>query len=136
MRQPGTSYASFCVCQVPSNALQSLGPDAGQCLTMCRVLNMRCCQVLKLSPGLEARLLTLLRGRILPVAQRSLRLWKKGDALPHPLHGTAFCLHLSTRAPKFVVSSWCGSGHGVWQSFPSPGIASLTRCIACCFGSC
>lgn len=37
------------------------------------------CQVLKLDPGLEARLLTLLRGRILPVAQKSLRLWRKGD---------------------------------------------------------
>ena len=37
------------------------------------------CQVVKLNSGLEARLLMLLRERILPVAQRSLRLWRKGD---------------------------------------------------------
>lgn len=37
------------------------------------------CQVVRLDPGVEARLLTVLRERILPVAQKSLRLWRKGD---------------------------------------------------------
>ena len=36
------------------------------------------CQVVKLSPGVEARLLAMLRERVLPVAQKSLRLWRKG----------------------------------------------------------
>ena len=34
----------------------------------------------RLEPGIEERLLALLRGRILPVALKSLRLWKRGDA--------------------------------------------------------
>ena len=51
---------------------------AGQALIMCHVLNMRRCQVLRLDPGTEQRLLALLHGRILPVAQKSLRLWKRG----------------------------------------------------------
>ena len=38
------------------------------------------CQVLKLGPGVEQRLLAMFRTRILPVAQKSLRLWKQGDA--------------------------------------------------------
>ena len=38
-------------------------------------------QGLKLGPGVEERLLTLLRERILPVALTSLRLWQQGDAL-------------------------------------------------------
>ena len=37
------------------------------------------CQVMKLPPELEERMLTLLHERILPVAQKSLRLWRKGD---------------------------------------------------------
>ena len=40
-------------------------------------------QVLRLSPEDEQRLMTLFRGRILPVAQKSLRLWKKGETRPH-----------------------------------------------------
>ena len=37
------------------------------------------CQALKLGPGVEQRLLAMFRTRILPVAQKSLRLWKQGD---------------------------------------------------------
>ena len=39
-------------------------------------------QVLRLGAAAEQRLVTLLRGRILPVALKSLRLWKKGALLP------------------------------------------------------
>ena len=41
------------------------------------------CLVLRLPPGVEQTLLALLRKRILPAAQKSLRLWKTGKpALP------------------------------------------------------
>ena len=36
-------------------------------------------QVPRLGPGVEERLLTLFRNRILPMVQKNLRLWKKGD---------------------------------------------------------
>ena len=37
-------------------------------------------QAPRLGPGVEQRLLTLLRNRILPILEQSLRLWKRGDA--------------------------------------------------------
>ena len=40
-------------------------------------------QVMRRLPELEKRLLTLLCKRILPVALKSLRLWRKGDLCCH-----------------------------------------------------
>lgn len=75
----------------------NLGRRCPRQCTCCHLLhrsgNIMCagrCQVLRLGPGVEQRLLSLLRDRILPVAQKSLRLWKKGDAYcrrpPDTLH--------------------------------------------------
>lgn len=53
-------------------------------------------QVLRLDPATERRLLALLRERILPVAQKSLRVWKKGDTLHRTLLSVPACAGIWT----------------------------------------
>lgn len=76
-------------------------------------------QVVKLRPELEQRLLTVLRKRILPAAQKALRLWKKGDArcwLPYTytLHST---VQVSTHAPALYKEPGVALLHGACPRF-------------------
>ena len=67
-------------------------------------------QVPRLGPGVEERLLALLRIRILPVAQKSLRLWSKGDmrcpGVTCAVRRNAVC-HACVRARTCMLSAAC-----------------------------
>ena len=70
-------------------------------------------QVLRMPPGLEQRLLTLFRDRILPVATQSLRQWKKGVRIAGSLIARCIAQRLGCHAQEHnctcsVSSIWNG----------------------------
>ena len=77
--------------------LLCISTSVRQAAILCQTMR----QVLRLSPEDDKRLITLFRERILPVAQKALRLWKKGEArLPEPEPSRCFAQNF---APKIAL---------------------------------